>query len=180
MRHPIVLLLLATASSQCLAQDAAAINQRLGGCEAQKAAAPRAKCFELLARDAIAMLDQLASAPTPNQAKDLTPAPVPAQSPAPSSQYAEFIAKAKANLTSSMRDPASVQWKGLFISKTGAQSLCGEINGKNAYGAYVGFMRFYATTEKLLSEIESAKDNFVFNKMWPKLCGEELVKVDQN
>jgi hypothetical protein len=180
MHQPIALLLLATAASQCHAQDAAAFNQRLGGCEAQKATAPRAKCFELLARDAIAMLDQHKSVPTPNQAKDPTLAPVPAQSPAPSSQYTDFIAKAKANITSSMRDPSSVQWKGLFISKSGAQSLCGEINGKNAYGAYVGFRRFYATTEKLLSEIESEKDGFVFNKMWPKLCGEELVKVEQN
>jgi hypothetical protein len=94
------------------------------------------------------------------------------------SKYTEFIAKAKANVTANLKDPASAQWRGLYISGSKMPALCGEINGKNSYGAYIGFRRFYATTEILLTEIENPRDNFVFNGMWPKICNEEIEKVE--
>lgn len=32
--------------------------------------------------------------------------------------------------------------------------VCGEVNGKNAYGAYAGFVRFIASPSKGLGELE--------------------------
>ena len=172
MNRPYLALLLAVTCIQSNAQDSPAFNQRLGACDAQKAAGPRAKCFEQLARDAVAKLDQVVAAPQSPAVKE-PPAP-----PAPIGKYADFVVKAKGNITSSLRDPSSVQWRGLFVSGSKMPALCGEMNGKNAYGAYIGFRRFYATTEKLLTEIENPRDNFVFNGMWPKVCNEETEKVE--
>lgn len=39
-----------------------------------------------------------------------------------------------------MRDPATVQFQGERLTQDGW--LCGELNGKNGYGAYTGFKRF--------------------------------------
>lgn len=39
-----------------------------------------------------------------------------------------------------MRDPATVQFRGERLTQGGW--LCGELNGKNGYGAYTGFKRF--------------------------------------
>lgn len=39
-----------------------------------------------------------------------------------------------------MRDPAAVQFQGERLTQGGW--LCGELNGKNGYGAYTGFKRF--------------------------------------
>lgn len=41
-----------------------------------------------------------------------------------------------------MRDPAAVQFRNERLTEGGW--LCGELNGRNAYGAYVGFKRFMA------------------------------------
>ncbi|HVR48682.1 MAG TPA: hypothetical protein VMS38_03015 [Pseudorhodoferax sp.] len=44
--------------------------------------------------------------------------------------------------THQLRDPSSVQFRDERLAKDGW--LCGELNGKNSYGAYVGFKRFMA------------------------------------
>lgn len=45
-----------------------------------------------------------------------------------------------------MRDPSSTQFRGLklYQNAKGEDVLCGSVNGKNAYGGYVGFDPFYA------------------------------------
>lgn len=45
-----------------------------------------------------------------------------------------------------MRDPASTQFRELRVVETTAAgaNVCGEFNGKNGYGGYVGFQPFYA------------------------------------
>lgn len=47
---------------------------------------------------------------------------------------------------SQLRDPDSVQFRNERL--TGAGWLCGEMNGKNAYGAYTGFSRFMSLDEE--------------------------------
>lgn len=60
-----------------------------------------------------------------------------------------FVKVAKQNVVSNFRDPVSVQYRNVFISKTGETALlCGEINGKNAYGGYVGFRAFVGMLDK--------------------------------
>ena len=45
-------------------------------------------------------------------------------------------------VTQQMRDPGTVQFKDEKLTKQGW--LCGQVNSKNAFGAYVGFKRFAA------------------------------------
>lgn len=60
---------------------------------------------------------------------------------------AAFVAKAKYSLTLNFKDPASVRYRNLAVYRSidGKKlALCGEVNAKNSYGAYVGFVPFYA------------------------------------
>jgi hypothetical protein len=68
------------------------------------------------------------------------------------SQYQKFIADAKSVMTVNFKDPGSAQWRNLFISeiKNGDLTtwfLCGEVNAKNSYGAYIGFKAFIADSK---------------------------------
>jgi len=94
-------------------------------------------------------------------------------------KYEEFARFAKEALTRSFKDPGAVQFRGLFISGKAMPVLCGEVNGKNSYGAFVGFRRFYATGEAMLTEVEPARDTFVFERMWPTMCGEKVADITE-
>lgn len=66
---------------------------------------------------------------------------------AQSKGHAAFVAKAKYSLTLNFKDPASVRYRNLAVYRqiNGKElALCGEVNAKNSYGAYVGFVPFYA------------------------------------
>lgn len=60
----------------------------------------------------------------------------------------------KEGLTKNYHDPASVQYRNVINYSPGysTYAICGELNGKNSYGAYVGFKRFVAVTELVDSE----------------------------
>lgn len=92
--------------------------------------------------------------------------------------YGSFVQQAKTALTADFKDPSSAQYRGLFLSGGGMPVLCGEVNAKNSYGAYVGFRRFYATGKSLLNSVEAAKSDFVFEQMWPRMCGEKKALID--
>lgn len=77
-----------------------------------------------------------------------------------------------------VKDPDAVQFRELFISDNALKTLCGEVNGKNAYGAYVGYRRFYYTGRTSLDEIEKPGDS-VFAGMYPKMCGSVRKTVAQ-
>lgn len=61
------------------------------------------------------------------------------------------IADAQELVGRQMRDPSSVQFRDAFVK---ADAVCGEVNGKNAYGAYVGFKHFIALDGKVALEPE--------------------------
>jgi hypothetical protein len=53
-------------------------------------------------------------------------------------------------LARSLKDPTSTQFRDVYVaqrSAAGLPALCGEVNGKNSYGAYVGFQRFVVTKQ---------------------------------
>ena len=50
---------------------------------------------------------------------------------------------AKRMIADTFKDPDSVKFRDLRISKDGA-FVCGELNAKNSYGGYVGYTRFYS------------------------------------
>lgn len=47
---------------------------------------------------------------------------------------------AEAKVAELLRDPSSAQFRNVEIRKSGA--ACGEVNGKNGFGGYVGFRQF--------------------------------------
>ncbi len=54
----------------------------------------------------------------------------------------ERVSVAKAAVRDQMRDPGAVEFRN--VRDTG-EVICGEVNAKNGFGAYVGFRPFYAT-----------------------------------
>lgn len=60
------------------------------------------------------------------------------------------IAEAEKAVAAKLNDPASAQFQNTFVGTinrkfSGPQEgVCGEINGKNGFGGYVGFRRFVA------------------------------------
>lgn len=58
-------------------------------------------------------------------------------------------------LLDQLRDPGSAQIRDLrFVNGKGGETLCGEVNAKNAYGGYVGFKPF-AVTERQMDNTPS-------------------------
>ena len=94
-------------------------------------------------------------------------------------KYENFVRFAKDDLAKTFKDPGAVQFRGLFISGRAMPVLCGEVNGKNSYGAYGGFRRFYATGKPMLNEVEPTRDTFVFTRMWPSMCGEKTTDITE-
>jgi hypothetical protein len=92
----------------------------------------------------------------------------------------QFVATAKANVVRDFKDPSSAQWRGLYVSKAGtaAQMLCGEVNAKNSLGGYVGFRRFYAMGEPLMTTVEGGRNGEVLPIMWPKVCEDTSTPVE--
>lgn len=58
----------------------------------------------------------------------------------------DTIDKGRAAAAFQLKDPSSAQFRGDYITSIG--SVCGEINGKNGFGAYVGFKRYMSSREK--------------------------------
>ncbi len=57
----------------------------------------------------------------------------------------ELIAKAQQTIANQLKDPAAAQFRNVNVKDyAGGVLVCGEVNGKNSYGAYVGFKRFVA------------------------------------
>lgn len=55
----------------------------------------------------------------------------------------KFIHEAKAAVANEFLDPGSVQFRRIrTIEDVIRPNVCGEVNAKNAYGAYVGFVQF--------------------------------------
>lgn len=96
-----------------------------------------------------------------------------------------FVAKAKKNVTEDLLDPDAAKFRNLEIRETtGANgkkfiALCGEINTKNAMGAYTGFKKFNADNESAVivgSNISLAAIHSIF---YSKSCIENagLLKI---
>lgn len=70
--------------------------------------------------------------------------------------------KVKSEVAAQLLDPSSAQFRN--VHRYGG-TICGEVNGKNRYGAYVGFVRFMGT--KISSEIYPQDDQ----RLFPELPG---------
>jgi hypothetical protein len=57
-----------------------------------------------------------------------------------------FIEKLKSKVAAQLSDPQSAQFRNIRFNAR-KDFLCGEINGKNKFGGYVGFMEFTAAED---------------------------------
>lgn len=57
------------------------------------------------------------------------------------------VRKAKALVAEKLIDPSSAQFRRVQVVPQPYDKICGEINGKNRLGAYVGFSRFVVQGE---------------------------------
>ena len=77
-----------------------------------------------------------------------------------------------------MKDPGSAQLRNLVaydLSDGQGRAICGEVNGKNAFGGYVGFQPFFLRVKdgKLVSNYAGSGDpNDLDRFMAEKGCGE--------
>jgi hypothetical protein len=84
-------------------------------------------------------------------------------------------AKVKEQAAAQLRDPSSAQFRNI---KRNQGFVCGEINGKNGFGAYAGFKRFYGTDGGVT--IDPGDDGLafeggaflkgMFDKSWSAYC----------
>ena len=56
-----------------------------------------------------------------------------------------LIDQAKKSVAAELRDPASAQFRAVKAvrQEDGSIAVCGEVNGRNAFGGYAGYSQFY-------------------------------------
>lgn len=86
----------------------------------------------------------------------------------------QWVYNGKQAVRSRLKDPDSATFQNVFFNR-GADGLpvaCGEVNSKNAFGAYAGFERFVyagsAANTYLASDVEGGEAGF--NTIWIKFC----------
>lgn len=65
---------------------------------------------------------------------------------------ANLIEQAKKKVAAELRDPASAQFREVHTAPQKGRStpaVCGEVNGRNAYGGYAGFQKFYVLGDEV-------------------------------
>lgn len=106
-----------------------------------------------------------------------------AQVPTKPAEVARLVAAGKAAIAENLKDPGSAQFRNLYLSsdKTGVLPvLCGELNAKNSYGAYIGYRRFYAVMigeVKAMSGIAKEEDDLVFHGSNESVCSNKIRPV---
>lgn len=66
-----------------------------------------------------------------------------------------------------IREPASAQFRNQFIGKGGAP--CGEVNAKDAFGAYLGYQRYISVARELTMLAQDLPPH-EFEESWQEMC----------
>lgn len=91
-----------------------------------------------------------------------------------------LIAEAKESIKNQLKDPYSAVFENIYIGRAanGAPVVCGTVNAKNSYGAYVGRQAFYYHNllKKRGAEIDG--NNPAFHILFEAFClkSEETIK----
>lgn len=72
-----------------------------------------------------------------------------------------------------LRDPSSARFRNVYVSNAGGSPIvCGSVNAKNGFGAYIGYKLFVGVgPDPALVIMQSATKEF--NEIWNKYCVEE-------
>lgn len=76
--------------------------------------------------------------------------------------YLRMITSAEIAVSSVLKDPYSAVYRN-------QRGFCGEVNSKNSFGAYTGYVRYIAPKPDLIV-LESNMDQSEFEEVWNKLC----------
>ena len=80
----------------------------------------------------------------------------------------DVLAMGKEAVRAEVKDPDAVKFGRIWVGKAGnGQVACGYFNGKNSFGAYVGFQRFIAAPHIVVSEEDGSG---LIDKMWDESC----------
>lgn len=83
------------------------------------------------------------------------------------------IASAREGVIENLRDPEAAKFRHVIALRANQGNrgyfFCGEVNAKNAYGAYVGFRRFLATENTVTVDDGGAMGALV-SHAWPQFC----------
>jgi hypothetical protein len=98
----------------------------------------------------------------------------------------QLIEAAKADVRGKLKDPDSANFRNLTIHsgadpKDGTLYVCGEVNSKNSYGGYAGFMPFYSMIfwyekqQAALAGFSGIYDSGMSQTDWATLYGPKCV-----
>lgn len=90
---------------------------------------------------------------------------------------AAFAANAVEKARAGLKDPFSARFRNVYLSDSQiGPVVCGELNAKNSYGAYVGFRRFFSNG--VLIEHDDSKDlRSHFDTGWRDYCSQQVASV---
>jgi hypothetical protein len=78
-----------------------------------------------------------------------------------------LIAMGEKYVKEKIREPALAQFRNQFIGKGGAP--CGEVNAKDAFGAYMGYQRYISVARELTMLAQDLPPD-EFEESWQELC----------
>lgn len=75
---------------------------------------------------------------------------------------AKVLDSAKLQVANTLKDPESAKFRDVrFVMHEGGAMICGEVNGKNSYGGYVGFVTFLSDSRASeIFDAESGDERF--------------------
>ncbi len=83
------------------------------------------------------------------------------------------IDSAKTSIADRFKDPGAVQFRNVVAygknKPLEISIICGQVNGKNSYGAYVGFRRFVSNGGASV-EVEDNENARSIERMWSNTC----------
>lgn len=82
-------------------------------------------------------------------------------------QTANLIRLGEKYVREKVREPQAALFRNQFVGKTGAP--CGEVNAKDAFGAYIGYQRYISVARDLTlmaADVAPAE----FEASWSQLC----------
>ncbi len=82
-----------------------------------------------------------------------------------------WIAVSQDAVRDSLKDPSSAEFRNVFFHAYQGNTpiVCGEVNAKNSFGAYMGYQGFLASGDKIVT-LESDFADGEFAKTWNQAC----------
>ncbi len=111
-----------------------------------------------------------------------------ARTPAVSRTQSQVRNAAKQAVLAELRDPTSAQFRNVrrITLENGTSVFCGEVNGRNGFGGYAGFVRFEAGVRRDadgdgFAQLDSQEPltRAYFQSAWNQMCGRQQGVVVQ-